>query len=103
AQDVVPPQLLDRAELAAPRTPMGVPLEGWVKVRYSVLANGTTDAVRVVESMPPQLDSKAAVAAVKEWKFSPATTGGEAVDWHNNESTIVFDSENVPLEPSPAF
>ena len=101
--DVSPPQLVDRTEPDAPRTRFGAPLEGWVKVRYSVLANGTTADIRVVEAMPPQLDSRAAAAVVKEWRFSPATVGGQAVDWHNNESTIVFDAENIPLEPSPMF
>src|SRR5690606_3997948 len=27
----------------------------------------------------------------------------EAVDWFNNESAIVFDADNVPLEASPRF
>lgn len=103
AQDISLPQLLDRVEPAPPRNNSGMPIEGWAKVRYSVLADGTTADARVEEAMPPRLDTRAIVSAVKQWKFAPATAGGEPVDWHNNVSTIVFDSENVPLEPSPTF
>lgn len=101
--DASRPQLLEGAEPEAPTNAAGVPLEGWVKVHYSVLANGTTSDVRVVDVVPPQLDTDDVVSAVEEWKFTPATIGGEAVDWHNNESMVVFDAESVPFEPSPLF
>ena len=38
AQDVAPPQLVERSEPDAPTNSFGIPLEGWVKVRYTVLA-----------------------------------------------------------------
>lgn len=103
AQDVAPPRLLDRVDAEAPKNSFGRPIEGWVKVRYSVLANGTTADVRVVDVMPPRMSTKAVVNAVEKWRFAPATVGGEPVDWFNNESLVVFDLEDVPLEPSPFF
>jgi len=103
AQDVSPPQLLERVEPEPPRGSFGPPLEGWVKVRYSVLADGTIADPRVEDVMPPRLDTRAAISAVRQWKFSPATAGGEPIDWHNNVSTLVLDSDDVPLEPSPMF
>lgn len=84
----------------SPKTPFGTSMEGWVKVRYSVLANGTTANVRVVDVMPPRLDTKPTVSAVQNWTFQPA---GEQGEWHNEESTIVFDDATLPLEPSPMF
>jgi len=103
AQDVTPPRLLERVDAEGPKNAFGMPIEGWVRVRYSVLADGSTANVRVIDVMPPKMSTKSAVNAVEKWKFAPAAVGGEAIDWHNNESSIVFDQENVPLEPSPFF
>src|SRR5690606_31999170 len=89
-----------------PETPtnsFGIPLEGYAKVRYTVLANGTVADARVVDVMPPQLNTRGVEAAVEAWRFEPAKLGDEPIDWFNNESVIVFDAENVPLEASPRF
>ena len=103
AQDITPPKLLERVEADAPKNAFGMPLEGWVRGRYAVLADGSTADVRVVDVMPPQLSTRPVIKAVESWKFAPATAGGEPIDWHNNESLVVFDAEDVPLEPSPMF
>ncbi|HEX6995677.1 MAG TPA: TonB family protein [Gammaproteobacteria bacterium] len=103
AQDVSPPRLLDRVEAEAPKNAFGIPIEGWVRVRYSVLANGATADVRVVDVMPPKMSTRAVVSAVEKWRFAPATAGGEPIDWHNNESLVVFDQADIPLEPSQFF
>ncbi len=103
AQDVSPPEVIERSEPAAPTNSFGMPLEGWVKVRYTVRADGSTADVRIADVMPPQLNTRAVTGAVQSWRFTPATASGEPVDWYNNESYIVFDADNVPLEPSPMF
>jgi len=77
--------------------------EGWVMVRFSVLADGTTADVRVVDSMPPRLSTGDAVAVVKGWKFTPAVSDGKPVDWHNNLVLVSYDIEEIPLEPSLVF
>jgi hypothetical protein len=64
--------------------------EGWVKLRYSVLADGTTADVRVVDALPSGLDPSDAVAAVDAWHFEPAMAEGAAIDWHHNLAVIVF-------------
>lgn len=86
-----------------PTNQFGMAVEGWVKVRYSVLADGTTADVRAVDTVPPQLPTKDVVRVVQGWTFAPATADGNAIDWYNNESTILFDDQLVPLEPSPRF
>jgi hypothetical protein len=86
-----------------PTTQFGTTMEGWVKVRYSVLANGTTANVRVVEVMPPRLDTRATVAAVERWTFQAASPGAPAAEWHDNEAIVTFDDPATPLEPTPFF
>lgn len=103
ANDVTAPVPIEQPQPDAPTNQFGWPLEGWVKVRYTVLADGTTTDIRVIEAMPPTLQTKSAVAAVGRWKFEPAKAGGQPVDWHNNDAVIVFDHADVPLEPNPMF
>jgi TonB family protein len=100
---VVPPRALQQSRPPPPENRLGFPIEGWVILRYSVMSDGTTSNVRVVDRMPPTLVDRTAVSAVEAWTFEPATNGGEAVEWHNNESVVVFDLEMVPLEPSAFY
>jgi hypothetical protein len=90
-----PPQPTNRA---------GDTVEGWAVVRYSVLADGKTDNVRVVETVPPGIDTRPTVEAVRRWTFSPATEDGAAVDWHNTESLVVYRAPGAAAaEPSSEF
>ena len=45
-----------------------------------MLADGTAGDVRVLESSGTESLDAAAVAAVRRWKFAPATVGGDAVE-----------------------
>jgi len=77
--------------------------EGWVKLRYSVAADGTTTDVRVVDAMPAGLDPLAALVAVRTWRFEPALADGAAIDWHNNLAVIVFNREQAVHAGWPEF
>jgi len=100
---VQPPAPIEQPTPEAPTTDLDTPLEGWVKVRYSVLADGTTADVRAIDKMPPGLSERALVSAISRWRFSPATQGGDAIEWHNNEAVITFVAEEVPSEVSARF
>jgi TonB family protein len=103
AADVVPPRALEQAKPRPPENRFGIPIEGWVVLRYTVLPDGRTANVRVVDRMPPTLVEREAVSAVESWTFEPARSNDTAIEWHNNESVVVFDLEAVPLEPSGFF
>ena len=84
-------------EQASPEVPLHpqarFPLEGWVTVRYTVKADGSTDDVRVIDVAPVgYAGERAAINAVKGWSFEPARADGEAIDWYNNVSAVVFDA-----------
>lgn len=100
---IVPPRVLEQSQPIPPENRFGIPIEGWVVLRYTVLPDGKTANVRVVDRMPPTLVDRASVSAVEAWTFVPATIDDVAVEWHNNESVVVFDLEMVPLEPSAFF
>lgn len=63
-----------------PRRALNAGIEGWVKLRFTVTADGRVDHVTVVESNPPRLFDRAAVDAVKHWQFKPKMVDGKAVD-----------------------
>ncbi|HEY5667231.1 MAG TPA: TonB family protein [Gammaproteobacteria bacterium] len=100
---VVAPVPIEAEQPELPPGRSGMAPEGWVVVRYSVLADGTTANVRVIDQMPATLVDRPIRVGVERWRFEPATTGGDAVDWHNNEAVIVFDQQMVPPEPRPPF
>lgn len=104
---VTPPVPREQPSPESPKVRFGpteVPIEGWVKVRYTVKADGTTADVRVVDSLPPgKIQAKDTLAAVEKWRFTPAMDGGQPIEWYNRESTVVFDDPNISAQPSPLF
>ena len=104
AQDeTVAPRITSRATAPEIENRAGVPVEGWAVVRYSVLADGTADNIHVVDIAPPSADPDAVIEAVEDWSFAPATAGGEAIDWHNNEATVLFAGVGAGDTPPPEF
>jgi TonB family protein len=55
-------------------------LSGSVTVEYTVDTNGEPRDVRVVEATPPGVFDKAAIAAVKRWKYDPVVANGTPVE-----------------------
>jgi TonB family protein len=56
-------------------------INGVVVVEMIVMAEGKVRDVKVIKSLDPGLD-KQALAAVRTWKFEPATKDGKAVAVH---------------------
>ena len=72
-----PPQATVRVQPMYPDSLRKAGVEGTVKVRALVSAAGDVQAAHVIDGVPG-LDV-AAVAAVRMWKFRPATHGGTPV------------------------
>lgn len=81
----------------------GSPVEGWVTVRYTVHADGTPTDIRAINFMPPSVDPAPTLAAFADWRFAPGTSDGEAIDWHNNESVVVFRAPAGTVTAPPDF
>jgi len=76
----VPPQVLKTAETAYPPTAMSMRIEGSVTVSALVSEAGDVLQTAVVRGMKSAFGfNKAAEAAVRKWKFSPAEKGGVKV------------------------
>jgi len=99
---VVRPMAQDQAAPEAPTSRFGMPLEGWVIARYTVLADGTTSDVRVIEKMPASLSAGTVEDAIKSWRFAPATSDGVPIAWYNNAAAILFNPPTPPAQQSDA-
>lgn len=55
-------------------------IEGWVRVEFTIDAQGGVVDPEVVESYPNSMFNRSALAAVSKWKFKPKIIDGVAVE-----------------------
>ena len=75
---VTAPVLLERIDPIYPEAARKARMEGTVVLEATITSTGEVDAVRVVASAGPILDS-AAVSAVRRWRYRPATLSERVV------------------------
>ncbi|MFA6955701.1 MAG: energy transducer TonB [Thermoanaerobaculia bacterium] len=73
------PVIIERVEIAYPKRAREVGIQGVVIVEAVIGRDGRVKSVRVLKTLPLGLE-EAAVAAVKQWTFKPATLEGKPVD-----------------------
>jgi protein TonB len=83
-----PPQIVERTQPLYPAEALREQEQGTVRLNVSIDAQGVVQDVQLVESSHSRALDRAAIDAVREWKFHPATRAGQPV-----ASTI-----EVPLE-----
>ena len=74
-----PPQLLERSAPVYPAEALRNQEQGSVRLRISVAADGSVADVQVLESSHSRALDRAAMDAVRGWKFRPATHDGQPV------------------------
>jgi len=88
---------------ANPGFPIGIGSEGWIKLQFSITADGSTDNIKIIDVMPEGFSTGPAINAVKAWTFQPAILDGTALDWHNNIVVINYDLPEIPNLSGPRF
>jgi len=66
-----------------PRYPMRAAnrrIEGWVKVEFTITEKGTVKDAVVVDAQPSKVFNRAALQAIKRWKFKAKIIAGEAFE-----------------------
>jgi len=53
-------------------------IQGWVKVEFTITIEGTVDDATVIDAKPNSIFNRAALKAIKRWKFKPLIIAGEA-------------------------
>ena len=74
-----------------PRRAAQLNLKGWVLLEFTVTTTGTTENIRVVDSEPPRTFDRAAMRAVKKFKYRPKVVDGRPVVQHGVQIVISFD------------
>jgi protein TonB len=65
-------------------------IEGWVDLKFTVTKNGSVKDPSVIKADPPSVFNRAAIDAVKKWKYRPKVVDGKAVEEHNVKAHVVF-------------
>lgn len=75
--DVIP---LVRVNPQYPTNAQSRGIEGWVEIRFTITAAGTVRDPVVIASEPPRIFDRAALRAIRKWKYNPKIDGGTAVE-----------------------
>ena len=70
---------LMKVEPEYPRKAAQQGIQGWVKLEFTVLEDGSVDNVKVLDADPRRIFDKAAKRAIQRWKFKPRMINGKAV------------------------
>jgi protein TonB len=76
-QDIVP---LVRVNPEYPVRAAQRGIEGWVEVEFTISPNGTVKNARVVGYEPSSVFNKAALRAIRKWKYNPKIEDGKPVE-----------------------
>ena len=64
--------------------------EGWVRLRFTITEIGSVDDVEVLEAEPKRTFDKAAMKALKKWKYKPKLLDGNAISQIGQEVVLEF-------------
>ena len=90
-RDVVP---LVRIEPDYPMNARQRGIEGWVVVEFTISTAGTVKDAAVVASEPGTIFDKAAVQAVRKWKYNPKIKDGKPVERAGVKVRLDFEMES---------
>ena len=86
-RDVVP---LVRPEPEYPASAEARGIVGWVTVGYTIAKSGAVRDPTVIAARPPRIFDRAALAAIRRWKYNPKIVDGEAVERPGMQITFEF-------------
>ena len=69
-------------------------IEGWVVVEFTITTAGTVKDPTVVASEPGNVFDKAAINAVRKWKYNPKVQDGRPVERPGVKVRLDFEMEN---------
>lgn len=79
-EDVVSASTLKRTHTVGPTWPAAAAgVEGWVRLRFTLLPDGTVTDIEVKEAHPAGLFETSAVDALKQWTYEPVERDGKKI------------------------
>lgn len=71
---------VNRSKPNYPRRAIQAGLEGWVKLSFTVTADGQVRDIKVIDANPPRLFDDEAMRAIQQWTFKPRKQDGKPVE-----------------------
>lgn len=70
-------------------------INGWVKMRFSIMPDGSVDEVEVVDAQPKRVFDREAIRALKRWKYKPKIENGVALKQTGLMVQLDFNLDNA--------
>lgn len=70
-------------------------INGWVKMRFSIMPDGSVDEIEVVDAEPKRVFDREAIRALKRWKYSPKVENGQALKQTGIMVQLDFNLDNA--------
>ncbi len=86
--DIIP---LVRVEPQYPERARQRGVEGWVVVEFMISAAGTVKSPRIIAYHPSTIFNRAALQAIRKWKYNPKIEEGVAVERPGVQVRLVFE------------
>ena len=71
---------LVRIEPQYPRKARMQSIEGWVTLQFNITPAGTVSDIKILDSKPSRIFDRAAVKALRKWKYRPKIEDGKPVE-----------------------
>lgn len=71
---------INRSKPNYPRRAVQAGIEGWVKLSFTVTADGQVKDIKILDANPPRLFDYEAMRAIQQWTFKPRKLDGKAVE-----------------------
>jgi protein TonB len=81
---------LVRIQPIYPRDAAEKRLEGWVRMEFSIDAKGAVRNAKVIGAQPPGVFDRAAIQALRKWKYKPKIENGVPVEQHGIQVQLTF-------------
>jgi len=78
-------------------------IEGWVILRFTILEDGTTADIEVLDANVKNIFDQAAIDAASAWTYKPATRNGKPVAEYNRKARASFSIKGNDDTVSRAF
>jgi len=69
-------------------------IEGWVEVEFTISPAGTVKDPSVINSQPKNIFNRAALRAIRKWKYNPKIEDGEPVERPGVKVRLTFQLQN---------
>jgi protein TonB len=81
---------LVRIQPMYPRNAAERRIEGWVRLEFTISKTGTVKNARVIDAQPPHIFNRAALDAIRKWKYKPTIVNGVAMETPGIQVQLTF-------------